>query len=231
MRSIKAIFIKQSKDMFKNPAVLVQFFIFPAVALIMTQLVAKSNELIPNNMFVTMMAAVFAGMALIMSMAASIAEDIEHKSLRLLVMAGVKPHEYLLGTGGFYLLAGAAVSVVFGLIGDFTGVEFLKFLAVMVTGAAASIILGAIIGILSKNQQAAAGMGMPIAMVLGFTPMIANFNETVEKAAGILYTQQLNVIVNDFSANFLKAITVIAINIAVLTVLFILAYRNKGMKG
>jgi len=231
MRSAKAIFIKQAKDMFKNPMVLVQFIIFPAVALIMTELISKSNEDIPNNMFVTMMAAIFAGMALVTSAAGVIAEDIERKSLRFLVMAGVKPHEYLLGTGGFILLTGMIVSIVFGLIGTFTGTEFAKFMTVMTTSVAASILLGAAIGMLSKNQQAATAISMPIAVILGFTPMIANFNKTVEKAASFLYTQQLNVIVNDFSANFTKAIIVIGANIAFLTILFVLAYKKKGLKS
>ena len=230
MRSAKTIFVKQTKDVFRNPMVLVQFIIFPAVALIMTELVAKSNEDIPDNMFITMMAAIFAGMVLVMSTAGVIAEDKERKSLRFLVMAGVKPHEYLLGIGGFFLLAGSVVSVVFGLIGNFTGTEFMKFLAVMITGTAASVILGAAIGILSKNQQAATGLGMPVAMILGFTPMIASFNETVEKVAGILYTQQMNVIVNDFSVSLFEPLLVIAANIVVLTVVFVFAYKKKGLK-
>ena len=95
---------------------------------------------------------------------------------------------------------------------------------------AASITLGTTIGILTKNQQAAAGATVPIAVILGFTPMIANFNGTVKKLADVLYTQQLNVIVNDFSANFAKAILTIGINIAVLLVLFVLVYKKKGLK-
>ena len=231
MRSIKAIFTKQAKDMFKNPMALAMFIIFPAIALIMTQLVAKPNEDIPNNMFVTMMAAVFAGMGLITFSSGVISEDIERKSLRFLIIAGVKPHQYLLGTGGFLLLAGAVVSAVFALIGDFTLAETLKFLIVMTTGAAASIILGAAIGMLSKNQQAATSMGMPVAVIVGFTPMIAAFNETVEKFAGVLYSQQINIIVNDFSAGLLRPMLVITSNIAVLTGLFVFAYKKKGLKG
>ncbi len=230
MRNAKAIFTKQAKDMFRSPMMLVQFVIYPAVALIMTELIAKSNPDIPNNMFVTMMGAIFAGMALIMSMASAIAEDVERKSLRLLVMAGVKPHEYLLGTGGFILLAGIVVSVVFGLIGDFSGAELARFLAVMVTGIIASIVLGAIVGMLAKNQQTATAIATPLAMILGFTPMISQFNETVEKAASVLYTQQLNVIVNDFSANFAQAMAVIGANILILLVLFVFAYRKKGLR-
>jgi ABC-2 type transport system permease protein len=210
--------------------VLVQFIIYPAVALIMTELIAKSNEDIPPNMFVNMMSAIFAGMALILSMAGVIAEDIERKSLRFLVMAGVKPHEYLLGTGGFILLAGVVISVVFGLIGDYSGMDFLKIITVLITGVVASIILGATIGIISKNQQTATAIGVPIAVILGFTPMIAGFNANIAKAAGILYTQQLSVVANDTSANFSKAMFVIAVNIVVLTAGFIFAYRKKGIK-
>jgi ABC-2 type transport system permease protein len=231
MRSAKAIFVKQTKDVLKNPMILVEFIIFPAVAFIMTEMVVKSNPDIPNNMFVMMMAPIFAGMALITAMAGAIAEDVERKSLRFLMMAGVKPHEYLLGTGGFNLLAGAVVSVVFALIGDFTALEFVKFLGIMILSVIASILLGASIGMLSKNQQAATALGVPVSMILGFTPMIAQFNETVEKVANILYTQQLNVIVNDFSANFTKAMLVIGGNMAVLLILFVLAYRKKGLSS
>ncbi|MDR1705690.1 MAG: hypothetical protein LBS19_13540 [Clostridiales bacterium] len=130
MRSAKANFIKQAKDVFRNPMVLVQFIIFPAVAFIMTELVAKSNPAIPPNMFVTMMGAIFSGMALINTASGYIAEDIERKSLRFLVMAGVKPHEYLIGAGGFVMLAGAVIAVVFGLIGSFTFEGLMKFIAV-----------------------------------------------------------------------------------------------------
>ena len=231
MRGIKAIFTKQAKDMVKNPMVLVMFIIFPAVAFIMTALIGNTNDELPANLFVTMMAAIFAGMGLITSAAAVIAEDIERGSLRFLIIAGVKPHQYLLGTGGFLLLAGAVTSALFALIGDFTEAETAKFLAVMLAGTAASIILGTAIGMFSKNQQAATALGIPVAMLLGFTPMVAAFNETVSKYANILYTQQINVIVNDFSVSLTEPLLVILGNIVVFTALFIIAYRKKGLKG
>lgn len=231
MRSAKAVFTKQAKDMLSNPMVLVMFIIFPAVAFIMTQLVAKSNDDIPANMFVTMMASIFAGMGLVTAAAGAIAEDIERRSLRFLIIAGVKPHQYLIGTSGFFLLAGTVTSVIFALIGDFTLAETFKFLVIMISGAAASIILGAAIGMMSKNQQAATSLGMPVAVIIGFTPMIANFNETVEKVAGILYTQQINIIVNDFTAGIFKPLLVVLANIAVFTSFFVIAYIKKGMKG
>jgi ABC-2 type transport system permease protein len=229
MRSIKAVFTKQAKDLTKSPMALVMFLTFPIVAFLMTTLVKVED--MPPNMFVTMMAAIFAGMGLITAVSDAIAEDTERKCLRFLVIAGVKPHQYLIGTGGFYLCAGTVTAVIFALIGDFTVPETLKFLAIMVSGVAASILLGAAIGMYAGNRQAATSLAMPAAVLVGFTPMIANFNETVERFAGVLYTQQINVIVNDFSAGLLRPVLVIAGNIAVLTVLFIVAYKKKGLKG
>ncbi|MCL2539107.1 MAG: hypothetical protein FWE66_02095, partial [Oscillospiraceae bacterium] len=221
MRITRAIFSKQAKNMFKNPMVLVMFIIFPAVAFLMTELVSKSNEDIPYNMFVTMMAAIFAGMGLITAAADVISEDIERKSLRFLVLAGVRPHQYLAGTGGFFLLAGSVTSVLFALIGDFTALETIKFLGIMIPGTAASIILGAAIGMLSTNRQTATALGMPVAIIIGFIPMIATFSKDVEKIAGILYTQQINVIVNDFSISFFKPLLVTVSNIAVFVIVFV----------
>jgi hypothetical protein len=41
----------------------------------------------------------------------------------------------------------------------------------------------------------------------------------------------MNVIVNDFSASMFKPLLVIAVNMAVFTVLFVVAYKKKGLKG
>ena len=231
MKSVQAIFTKQALDMFKNKEVLIQFIIFPLVAFVMTELVAKKNTDIPYNMFVLMMSSIFTGMALLTTMSSIIAEDKERKSLRFLVIAGVKPYEYLLGIGGVIFTASMLVSLTFGLMGNFSPENFGKFIAVMMLGAVASILLGSTIGIISKNQQAAIGLAMPLAMLLGFSPMIAMFNETAKKIFSILYTHQLNVVVNDFSANLIKPLLVMLANIIVLLILFVVAYTKKGLKN
>ena len=116
-------------------------------------------------------------------------------------------------------------------MGNFSPENFGKFIAVMMLGAVASILLGSTIGIISKNQQASIGLAMPLAMLLGFSPMIAMFNDTAKKIFGILYTHQLNVVVNDFSAALTKPLLVMLANIVVLLVLFVAAYTKKGLRN
>ncbi|MCL1830424.1 MAG: ABC transporter permease [Oscillospiraceae bacterium] len=231
MRTIKAIFIKQTKDLFRNPMVLLMFVIFPVVAFFMTQLIAKTNDDISSNMFVTMMASIFIGMGLISSSAGAIAEDIERGSLRFLIIAGVKPGQYLIGTCGFFTIAGSVVSVAFTLIGEFTFGEGRNFLVVMIAGTIASIILGATIGMITNNQQAATSLAVPVAVVTGFIPMFSLFNETIERVASVLYTQQINTVVSDISSGLVKPLIVILLNILVFVTLFVLTYLKKRLKG
>ena len=192
MRSVKAIYKKQLKDFFKNMAVLIQFIIYPAVGFAMTELIALGDEYIPDTMFVTMMSSIFVGMALIPTAAGIIAEDRATKSLRFMVMAGVKPPAYLLGVSGVVLSMGLLPSLAFTLIGRFSGYEFLLFMAVMMLGVIASTLLGLTIGIFVNNAQAAGGLAMPFALIFGFAPMVATFNAPMMRVTRFFYTLKIN---------------------------------------
>ena len=252
MKEVKAVFKKQVKDIKKNTGVLVQFLIFPVVAFVMTVLVARSGIFtaaeaaegaiafgMSDTMFVTMFSAIFVGMALIPIASGIVAEDRERKSLRFLVMAGVKPSSYLLGIGGVIFVLSLLPSFAFALMARFQGLEFWLFILAMLSSVVASTLLGLSIGIFTNNQQAAIGLAMPVALILGFGPMIGMFNETVKTVFSIFYTQQLDVLISSFTSissyqietNFFQAFGIIWTNIAVLTVVFVVAFTKKGLKG
>lgn len=231
MRTIKAIFVKQAHDILKNRMMLIPFIILPAMAFVMTEFVAKPSEEVADSVFVTMFAAMFVGMMPLMMMNSAIAEDREHKSLRFLVMAGVKPYEYLLGIGGFVLVMCFLAAVVFGLIGGFGGIELVKFIGILILGAMVSVVLGATIGIFSKNQQSATATATPVYLILALSPMISMFNETLAKVASVFYTLQVKMVVEDFSMSVTKPILIILANMVVFFVLFVLAYRKKGLRA
>jgi len=228
MRSVNAVFGKQTRILLKNKEMLIQFLLFPAVAIIFNLMIGYQPGM-AENMFVKMMASVFAGMGLITVSAGIIAEDRERKSLRLLIMAGVKPQSYLVGISAAIMLGAIFSSLAFGFAASFSGADFFRFLAIMLLGALASTLLGATIGILAKNQQAATSLSMPVAVVLGFGPMISAFNETVGRVLYPFYTQQINVVIENVSESILRPALISLANIVVLTILFVLAYRKKGL--
>lgn len=232
-RRTYAVFVKQWKDTFKNKSTLIQFVMFPLLSVIFTETIAKSQPTLPDNYFVIMFATIYAGFVPMVNMSSILAEEKETYTLKILMMANVKPWQYLIGTGGYVFLLSALGSCVFGLIGGYTGWAYARFLSVMLCGILASILLGASIGILCKNQMAAVALVMPAAMACGFLPMIALFNKTVEKIAQVLYTQQISYMISDISpANMTYSrFGIIAANILVFLVIFILAYRRGNLSG
>jgi len=248
MRNVKAIFKKQAKSTLKSPEILIQFIIFPGLAFLMTLLMDVDTEIygltqyiidamnanMPN--MVTMQATIFAGMALIPVLAGIIAEDIERKSLRFLQMAGMKPLSYLIGVSSVVFIAGVLSSMAFSWIADFQGLDFWIFTGAMAAAVIGSIMLGATIGIMTVDQQAAQALALPAALVLGFGPMMAQFNDTIARFLHIFFTQQLNIIADYLNGQAVdtplwQSFAIIGANIVVLAVIFALVYRRKGVKA
>lgn len=59
-------------------------------------------------------------------------------------------------------------------------------------GFAIYVVAGASSGIYAKNQMAATSVAMPVMLILAFLPMIAMFNDKIEKVAKILEEQAEN---------------------------------------
>ena len=246
MKNAKAIFKMQLKGTIKNPQILFQFIIFPLLAFLMNLVMVTDFEGIPEDIaemlaanmpnMVTMQATMFAGMGLIMVIAGFVAVDIEKKSLRFLMMAGVKPGSYLLGTGGVIFFVSFFTSVAFSFISEFTGADFWIFTASLMSGITGSIVLGATIGILTKNQQSASGLSLPIGLLLGFGPMMAQFNDRIARILHVFYTQQLNVVASYLTAGgaetpLWQSFAIMWGNVAVLGVLFAIIFSKKGLVG
>ena len=227
MKKAKAIFIIQLKDVLRNYFVLMQFFTFPVMAFIMSNF-GRTSELI--QIPVIMFAALFSGLPPLMFTASAIAEGRERKSLRLLIMAGVKPNEYLLGIAGVTLFFCLIVVSIFGFIGGLAGLEFFRFIFIVMLSCAASAIIGATIGVSSKNHQAAISLCKPIVMVLTLIPILAAYNDLLMQLAGFLYTYQVIVLLSDFSGNITRSVLIILANMAILIAIFAIAYSKKGLR-
>jgi len=231
--STRAIFIKQFRDITKNSDVLSQFIIYPVMAFIMTSVIDMNMPGMPETYFITMFAGMFVGMAFIGAVATAIAEDIEKNSLRFLLMAGVKSHEYLLGLGGVFFSIAIIGSAVFSIM--MPGASFIEMLLLflsMTLGAAASILIGAIIGMTSKNQQEAVGMGAFVGMVVSFGPFIANMsqNDTMKRIFRIFYTMNF-VDENTTRMEAIENFAIILANIAVFSLVFTFVYGKHSSRG
>ena len=219
---------KELKDTLKNKTVLIQFVLFPIMTLVMENLIKMEG--MPELFFTKLFSIMYIGMAPLTSTASIISEEKEKYTLRVLTMANVKPWEYLLGVGLYVWLicmCGAGV-IATGLSGD----EIPFYMGVMAIGFVISIVAGACVGIYSKNQMTATSVVMPVMMVFAFAPMLAMFNDKIEKVARFIFTQQLRILLDKMTFDSIKTDTLIilVVNALLMTVLFFAAFKRKGLE-
>ncbi len=227
MNAVYTIFLKQIKETYRNKTILIQFLMFPVLAVIMEYAITIQD--MPEHFFAKLFAVMFIGMAPLTCMSAILAEEKEKNTLRVLMMSDVKPVQYLLGTGSYVLTMCMAGAVVFAIIGEYRGSEMVRFLGIMAMGIVLSILAGGIIGVISQTQMAATSVTVPVMMILSFLPMLSMFNETIEKVARITYSQQISILLSNNYETVTESVIVISANFVLATVLFLVAYRRKGL--
>ena len=237
MRAISAIFTKQLNDFPKNISVAFLYVMYPILAAVMTFFIPV-EEGMQAGFFTITFAMMFVGSTPMISVANTIAEDNEYKSLRFLVMAGVKPQQYMMGLGAFVMIASLLPIAAFALIGSMTMEVLVVFIPVALLGCVASLILGGVVGIFSKNVQQCAALYTPLMLVISFIPFLATFNEAIETIAQVLFTHHILLIFADAAGaampgnySLTMSMGIIGANVAVFAILFVVAYRKKGLKG
>lgn len=226
MRHFMTIFRKQVKDTLRNKAVLIQFVMFPALAVIMTKSVQMEG--MPPRFFIKLFATMYVGMAPLTSVAAIISEEREKNTLRVLLMAKVTPWQYLAGVGSYVFCFCMLGSGVFCMLGGYTWRERGIFLLIMAVGILTSLLLGAAVGAGSGSQMAATSVTVPVMLLFSFLPMLSMFNETISKVARFTYTEQIRLLLGTLETgeSALKGIVVIAGNILLFGGAFAVLYRN-----
>ncbi|MDR2184003.1 MAG: ABC transporter permease [Clostridiales bacterium] len=236
MRAVSAIFIKQLNDFPKNISVAFLFVMYPILAAVMSFFIPVEEG--GGGFFTMTFAMMFVGSTPMISVANTIAEDNEYKSLRFLVMAGVRPGQYMLGLGAFVMIMSLLPLAAFALIGGYGFDVLAVFIPVALLGCICSLVLGGVVGLFSKNVQQCAAIYTPLMLVISFVPFLATFNEGISNVAQILFTYHIFLIFVDAAGatlydNFSLPVSmaVIAANALVFAVLFAIAYKKKGLKG
>ena len=228
MHNTGVIIKKQIKDTLKNKTVLIQFVMFPVLTLIFENAISIPD--MPELFFTKLFSVMYMGMAPLVAVASIIAEEKEKNTLRVLTMANVKAWEYLAGIGIYVwtiCMAGAGVMATTLSSGD---IPF--YLGVMAAGFIISIAIGACIGIIASNQMAATSLSLPVMLIFSFMPMLAMFNDKIEKIAGIFYTQQIRELLGNMTFDGIKTETmlVVAVNALLALSLFFAAFKRKGLE-
>ena len=228
MKNIIVIIKKQIKDTIKNKTVLIQFILFPILTIIMENAIKMDG--MPEMFFTKLFSIMYIGMAPLTAMAAIISEEKEKNTLRVLMMANVKPWQYLVGVGVYVwtiCMLGAGIMA--------TGLDrenVLAYMLIMGAGFILSILAGACVGIYSKSQMVSTSVVMPVMMILSFAPMLSLFNDKIAKVSKVLYTQQMRLILDNMKLADIKteSAIIIMVNAVIVLALFFIIFRRKGLE-
>lgn len=223
---IRTILWKQLKDTITNKNILIQFLMFPCLTIIMENAIQIPN--MPEHFFTNLFAIMYAGMAPLTSATAIIAEEKEKNTLCILQLYDVKAFEYLIGNAIYIISICMTGSFAMGITGGYTGMALLKFMLITFLGHLYSFLLGATIGIISKNQMTATSISVPIMMILSFLPMLSTFNENFKKCSKFIYSEQLHILVNNLKESHITMETgiILVCNFILITISFHITYKK-----
>jgi len=225
MRNIKAVFKKQIISFFKNSGMFGMPMFFLGIPFAMLLLIPDVGE--NRHLIVTQFVIMFVGLAMVGIASGFIEEDRTTMNLRFMGMAGVKPYQYLIGTCGALLLVSLGALTLFGLMSGFSGQAMASFLTLAMLGAAASMLLG-----ITLRLTRFAPFTPVVAMLLGVGPLFADANETLANIFSFTYTHRVNTAMQDqMAVNLSETFQVVAINIAIILVLFIIFNLRVGLDG
>lgn len=226
---IKAIFIKQLKETFKNKEVLIQLVMFPTIAIILTSSV--NDNTIPSEYFVILFASMYVGMTPILILSSIISSEKENGSLRMLIMSNVKPIEYILGISIYVMICTVIGLTIMGMTGGYLGIQLVYFVSICSLGMLVSILIGSIVGMIAKSQLAANSLAVPAMMICAFVPMLSMFNESIKKFGSFIFTQQINELLTKLPLTKfpVQPILIIVANLVVFLIIYIRMFHKRNL--
>lgn len=229
MNHTAVILKKQLKDTLKNKTIFIQFILFPVMALVMESTIRFDG--MPDHFFVKLFSVMYVGMAPVTALSAIISEEKEKNTLRVLMMANVKPRQYLAGVGSYVWIICMSGAAVMGITAGFRGKQFAFYMLVMGFGILVSVVEGAAIGIFAKNQMMATSLVMPVMLLFSFLPMISLFHDKIRKFAEITYTQQMSLLLEQMSFRGMgrEDLGILCLNLLVFSIFFGMAYKKNGL--
>lgn len=218
---IRGIMFKQMVDMTRNKRSLLIVFIFPVFFVILNQ-VAPEEFGSDGSAFILMHSILVP----ILLMATIVAEEKEKGTLKLLMMSGVKIYEYFVGVAvavmGYIIIA----MMIFEISGATKNFDYIYVATFTVGSDIISLLLGTVIGGITKNQTNVGSVAVPIVLVIFFLPVFQLFKQEFTFPSKYLYSGILLKIMQECRYTT-KDIVWMLINFIIVAILFFFVFRKK----
>ncbi|KMK77977.1 ABC transporter permease [Alkalihalobacillus pseudalcaliphilus] len=242
MRKINAIIGMKFQTILNNTSVIIGPVLALAFAFGMRQLmpevdVNEAGMFFSTGAFVLSFGMVFNIAISGISMSSSpLAEEKEKNTLRVLMTSSVNGVEYMIGTliPPLIILTVTNILMIPASGVAFNEVPFGSYLVMTTVASLISLLIGYVVGILSKNQSQAAVMGMPVTLLFTSVPVLKFLKEDLAYLVDYTYT---GVLTNFASSLFAEGhyqwnlfdSTVLFGWLLLSAVIFVFAYKRNGL--
>jgi ABC-2 type transport system permease protein len=185
----KTLFLKDLKDVARNT----QVFLILSMPIVVVLLYSKVNLGVGkmDPLSVLLMGGLMAlCMGPIVIPSTTIAEEKEKNTLRTLMLSNVSPWEFLASKAAVTWLFVVAEQMVVYLIAR-TGtlpIDIGKYMVIMGCSSMPLIIIGSVIGVMSKNQMSTGMSSAPIMLALMLPTILGMYNEQITRFVRFLPT-------------------------------------------
>ena len=158
-------------------------------------------------------------------------EDKNGGSLRALMLASVRPLEYITAVALFMLTVSGATALLMGLASGIGGIELLYFFAASLLGCLLTVLLACAVSFRNKSSANSIMLINILSLANGFIPLIGTFYPSANAVTKYWYTQQVkDIILSIFTGETKDIALSFGVMIATLTVflaLFIISFRKN----
>lgn len=184
IRRVNTLIIKEMKDMLKNINVFGMCLLPLILAILYSQMISGDGRTNILSLFLIMNSC----MIIPMVMAMLIAEEKEKNTMRTLMLSTVSPLEFLTSKAIVTWVTAAITNLGIFLALEVDTKYILAYLVVAILLSTSMILMGAVVGILSKDLMSSGINGMPIILLFFVIPSLASKNKTLEKITDFLPT-------------------------------------------
>lgn len=220
---IRAIMFKQMVDMMRNKRSLLIVFVFPIFFTILK--ILAEDEFGADGASFILMHSILVPILLV---ATIVAEEKEKGTLKLLLMSGVKVYEYFLGIAvvvmGYVIIA----MLIFEGAGATESFDYVYVVLFNIVADLISLLIGAIIGGVTKNQTNVGPVAVPIVLIIFFLPILQMLNPKFVFGSRYLYSGILLRVMEE-CAYSTKDIVYMAINLVLVIIIFLFVFRKKSI--
>lgn len=218
-----ALLTKDFKSNYRNGSIMM-ISVLPVLFTILYKSFTFAGTIIPIDTVLSIGLLMNMCLFPVSTMATVISEEKEKNTLRVLMLSGISGLEFLFSKAVVAFCTTEAINIVIYLLaGTHIHVGLFLFLTVLLT--IDMLIIGALIGIMSKSQAMSSVYYTPIMLGLLIPAFLANMNKSIETVARLLPTY---VMINSLLGKGIDfSLLVILVWLLVGFICFMFAYRSK----